>query len=109
MAKKNDKKEDKKNKKADKKKNLPDDEIVCLAKAFNPVQAHVWEEALTAEGIRCKVVGDYLDAGLGDIPGVRAEVWVHKKDLERAKKIIEKHPHDAVAKQDDENEDDDEA
>jgi hypothetical protein len=66
----------------------PDDEIVRLATADNPAQAHIWEEALKSEGIRCKVVGDFLDAAFGDIPGLRAEVWVHKEDLQRAEAIL---------------------
>ena len=49
------------------------DDVVRLATAQNPMQAHLWEQALRQAGIRCKVVGDYLDAGIGDIPGVRAE------------------------------------
>src|SRR5262249_28246603 len=64
------------------------DEIVRLATAPNPIQAHIWEEALEAEGIRCKVVGDFLDAGVGDIPGLSAEVWVHRTDLARAEEIL---------------------
>ncbi|HXG08326.1 MAG TPA: DUF2007 domain-containing protein [Gemmataceae bacterium] len=65
-----------------------EDNIVRLATASNPFQAHVWEQALKREGIRCKVVGDYLDAGIGDVPGVRAEVWVHRDDLERARAVV---------------------
>jgi hypothetical protein len=63
-------------------------DIVRLATAANPVQAHVWEQALREEGIRCKVVGDYLDAGLGDIPGFSPELWVHRQDLVRAQAIL---------------------
>jgi hypothetical protein len=64
------------------------DDIVRLATADNPVQAHIWEQALREEGIRCKVVGDFLDAGVGDIPGLRAEVWVHRDDLARAEEVL---------------------
>ncbi|MBY0523466.1 MAG: DUF2007 domain-containing protein [Gemmataceae bacterium] len=64
------------------------DDIVRLATAQNPMQAHIWEQALQAEGIRANVVGDYLDAGLGDVPGLQAEVWVHKDDLARATAIL---------------------
>ena len=64
------------------------DEIVRLATAANPLQAHIWEQALTEAGIPCKVVGDYLDAGVGDIPGLSAEVWVHRDDLARAEEIL---------------------
>jgi hypothetical protein len=65
------------------------DDIVRLATAPNPVQAHIWADALQAEGIRSKVVGDFLDAGLGNIPGVSAELWVHKDDEGRARKILQ--------------------
>jgi hypothetical protein len=64
------------------------DDIVRLATAANPVQAHIWEQALQEAGIRCKVVGDFLDAGIGDIPGVSPELWVHRDDLARAEEIL---------------------
>ncbi len=64
------------------------DDIVRLATATNPAEAHVWEQALRAEGIQCKVVGDYLDAGLGDIPGMRAELWVHRDDVAAATAVL---------------------
>ena len=63
-------------------------EIARLATAENPAMAHVWEEALQAESIRCMVVGDYLDASFGDIPGLKPELWVHRRDLLRAEAII---------------------
>jgi hypothetical protein len=65
-----------------------DDDIVRLASAPNPAQAHIWQQALAGEGIRAHVVGDYLDAGFGDIPGLKAEVWVHRDDLARAEEIL---------------------
>jgi hypothetical protein len=65
------------------------DPIVRLATARNPAEAHVWEQALRDAGISCHVVGDYLDAGLGDIPGMRSEIWVHQKDLDAATKVLE--------------------
>jgi hypothetical protein len=61
-----------------------------LATAPNPAQAHIWRDALQEEGIQAKVVGDYLDAGLGDIPGVGAEVWVHRDDVPRAEAILKR-------------------
>jgi Putative prokaryotic signal transducing protein len=64
------------------------DEIVRLATARNPFEAHVWEQALKEKGISAKVTGDFLDAGLGDIPGLRAEVWVHRDDLARAQEVL---------------------
>src|SRR5262245_9039226 len=62
----------------------PDDELVCLRKAMNPAEAHMVEQALRANGIEGRVVGDFLEAGLGNIPGLQAEVWVKKRDLAAA-------------------------
>jgi hypothetical protein len=67
------------------------DEVVRLATAANPVEAHIWQQALEAEGIRCRVVGDYLDSGFGDVPGVSPEIWVHREDLGRAEAVLEAH------------------
>jgi hypothetical protein len=66
-----------------------DDDIVHLATARNPFQAHAWEQALRQEGISCKVVGDYLDAGIGDISGFLPEIWVRRDDRTRAEKLLE--------------------
>ncbi len=66
----------------------PSDDIVRLVTAPNPAQAHIWEQALKQAGVRCKVVGDYLDAGLGDIPGMRSEIWVHRDDVTRAEEVL---------------------
>ena len=66
-------------------------DLVRLAAATNPFQAHIWRQALEQEGIRCQVLGDYLDAGLGDIPGFSAEVWVEAADLARAEAILSQH------------------
>ena len=66
-------------------------DFVRLAAAANPFQAHIWQQALEQEGIRCQVLGDYLDAGLGDIPGFSAEVWVETANLARAEAILREH------------------
>lgn len=66
-------------------------DLVRLASAANPFQAHIWEQALRQDGVRCKVVGDYLDAGIGDIPGFAAEVWVEAADIARAEAILREH------------------
>jgi Putative prokaryotic signal transducing protein len=66
------------------------DDIVQLTTAPNPAEAHLWQQVLEEEGIRAQVVGDYLDAGIGDIPGFRAEVWVHRDDVERARAILQR-------------------
>lgn len=66
-------------------------DLVRLATAVNPFQAHIWQQALQEEGIRCQVLGDYLDAGVGDIPGIESEVWVEAADLDRAEVILRRH------------------
>ncbi len=60
------------------------DDIVRLATASNQAEAYLWQQALEEEGIPSKVVGDLLEAGLIDAPGIRPEVRVHRPDLERA-------------------------
>jgi hypothetical protein len=67
----------------------PDEEIVRVATAPNPPVANIWAQALKEEGIRCKIVGDLLGTGLGNIPGLQAEIWVHKVDAEGAQAIID--------------------
>jgi len=68
---------------------MHDDEVVRAITAANYVQAHIWEQALHDAGIRCRVVGDDLTASVGGLPGVPAEIWVHRDDLDRAKQILE--------------------
>lgn len=75
-------------------------EVVRLVTAPNPAQAHIWEQALRDNGIECKVVGDYMDAGIGDIPGMRAELWIHRDDLAAAEEILRR---SQVASPDDES------
>jgi len=77
-------------------------EVVRLTEAPNPALAHIWEEALLDEGIECRVVGDYLNAGLGDIGSLRPEIWVHEDDLERAREIIAEHEREAAQHRDEE-------
>jgi hypothetical protein len=67
------------------------DEIVRLATAANPAEAYIWKEALEEEGITCKVVGDFLEVGVGDIPGLAPELWVRRDSLARAEAILREH------------------
>ena len=67
-------------------------DVVRLVTAPNPAIAHVWEQALRDEGIQAKVVGDFLDAGLGDMPQLQAEVWVHRNDVAAAEAILRRSP-----------------
>lgn len=66
-------------------------QLVRLTAAANSVQAHIWQQGLEREGIRCQVLGDYLGSGLGDIPGITAEIWVESADLARAEAILRQH------------------
>ena len=77
-------------------------DVVRVATAPNPAQAHIWQQALEEEGIRSQVVGDYLEAGIGNITGLTAELWVHRDDLARAEEILRKRQ---VAPDDEESED----
>jgi len=66
----------------------PADQVVCLTTAPNPVQAHIWGNALRGEGIHCQVVGDYLVAGVGDVSGLQAEIWVKRQDMVQAQAAL---------------------
>lgn len=68
----------------------PDDQLVSLTRAPNAAQAHIWKNALRDEGIRCQVVGDYLDAGIGDISGVQPEIWVKLQDTTQAQAVLQR-------------------
>lgn len=63
-------------------------DVVRLATAQNPPEAHILEQALKAEGIDCRVVGDYLEASFGDLPGLRPEIWVHRDDWAAAEEVL---------------------
>ena len=63
-------------------------DVVRVATAQNPAEAHIVEQALKAEGIDCRVVGDYLDASFGDLPGLQPEIWVHQDDLAAAEEVL---------------------
>ena len=63
-------------------------QVVCLVTAPNRNQAHLWEMALRAEGIRFQVVGDFLGMGIGDVSGIHPEIWVRRQDFLQAKRIL---------------------
>ena len=68
---------------------MGEDEVVRAITTTNYIQAHIWEQALRDAGIRCRVDGDELVTGVG-LPGMPAEIWVHKEDLDRAREILDK-------------------
>lgn len=66
----------------------PNEHLISLGTAPNPVLAHIWANALRGEGIECRVVGDFLDAGLGDISGVQPEIWIRRHDKTDAQGVL---------------------
>jgi hypothetical protein len=67
-----------------------DDRIVRLATASNPQEAALWQQALEAEGIRCRVVGENLGSFGVVYPGsVQPEIWVFQADVERARAVLQ--------------------
>ena len=69
----------------------PGQEIVRLVTASSPQEAHLWRQALADEGIRCRVVGEYLGSFGVVYPGHPVpELWVHQEDAERARVVLER-------------------
>jgi hypothetical protein len=64
-------------------------DVVRLVAVEDTQEAFAIKAALESEGIECQVVGDYLDASLGTLKVIPAEVWVHRRDLERAQQLLE--------------------
>ena len=65
------------------------DRLVSLSAPRDSQEAQIWQAALEAQGIRCKVVGEQLAAGglvgwHGEVP----EVWVFERDRERALNVL---------------------
>jgi hypothetical protein len=63
-------------------------DVVKLVTAQNQVQAHIWQQALADAGIKANVLGDYLEAGFGDMAGTNPELWVHRDDVARAEEVL---------------------
>jgi Putative prokaryotic signal transducing protein len=73
--------------------NMTSDEIVRLGSAGTLQEAHVWQATLDHEGIRCRVVGEFLTQGFGvGVPGMYPELWVYGRDLDRARAALQAHP-----------------
>lgn len=68
------------------------EDIVRVATARNPQEAYLWRDALLDAGIAAQVVGDILEGGFGGLNPTAPEVWVHRRDLEKARKILAAHP-----------------
>jgi hypothetical protein len=76
---------------------MTSDEIVRLASAGTLQEAHAWQATLAAEGIRCRVVGEFLTQGFGvGVPGMYPEVWVYGRDLDQARAALQVHQADSA-------------
>jgi hypothetical protein len=64
--------------------------IVRLVTASGPQEAHPWRQALEGQGIRRRVVGEYLGS-LGVVyPGQPVpELWVRRDHAGRAQAVLE--------------------
>ena len=82
----------------------PHEDIVRLAALATVQEAHLWQQVLADEDIESHVVGDYLDAGMGSLDVIPAEVWVHRDDVDRARAILEAHQQAERTEQPDEDE-----
>jgi hypothetical protein len=59
------------------------DDIMCLTSG-SLIHVQAWQDRLRAAGMKSRVVGDNLTAGLGTaIPG-SVELWIHCADVEAA-------------------------
>lgn len=63
-------------------------QVICLTKVPNPLQAHLWENALRAEGIESQVVGDFDGVGSGDSAVRQPEIWIVRQDWIRARHVL---------------------
>ncbi len=69
-----------------------DYEAVSLATASTIQEAHGWRQALDEERVRCQVVGEFLGRANVVPPGTPVpEVWVCRRDLERAKRVLDEY------------------
>jgi hypothetical protein len=62
---------------------------VRLAAAGSLEEAHRWQQALAAEGIAGRVIGDLL-GGFSHLPPAdpSPEVWVEREDFPRARAVL---------------------
>ncbi|MCS6977996.1 MAG: DUF2007 domain-containing protein [Gemmatales bacterium] len=75
------------------------EDVVRVATARNPAEAYLWRDALLDAGIAARVVGDILEGGFGGLNPTAPEVWVHRRDLEKARKILAAHPSSGIEKE----------
>lgn len=66
----------------------PDPDDVVRVAAGSLVAVELYREALAAEGIAGRVVGDDLSGGLGSALPDAVELWVHRADAPAAEAAI---------------------
>ena len=84
-----------------------EDDIIRVATARTPIEAHIWRQALETEGLRCEVVGDYLFSAEAGVP-YTPELWVRRRDADLARAILQVYQ-DAAAGVEEEEEGEEEA
>lgn len=52
------------------------------------VQVELWQAALTEAGVKSRVVGTELSAGIGSVLPGSIELWVSRADLDKAEAAI---------------------
>jgi len=70
---------------------MDDSSIVELYSAANSVEAHAIVNALAAAGIKARVVGEFLEVGIGYISSSQLagpKVWVRQEDEARARELL---------------------
>jgi hypothetical protein len=70
---------------------MSESDIVCVATTPNRDLAHVWRDALEAEGIACQV-GDQVTFWLDNMTWALTDVWVHRANAHQAREILEHSP-----------------
>jgi hypothetical protein len=80
-----------------------ENEIIRVATARHPVEAHIWRQALEAEGVHCEVVGDYLLSGETGAQS-QSELWVHRRNADLARAILQVYQQAAAGIEDDDDE-----
>ncbi len=65
--------------------------MITVFHPLNSIEAHLVKILLTGEGIEARVLGDYLQGGVGELPALGTlQVQVREEDEARARAVIER-------------------
>ena len=73
---------------------MDDSDIVEIYSAANSIEAYAMANALKADGIKAKVVNEFVQMGVGLLPltePVTPRVWIRKGDEVRARELLEEY------------------